>query len=79
MDLVENTTPADADTGYLTVAEFAAMFRLAPATIYAAIAAGEIEGVIRIGRRRGLRIPRASCRSFVASRLVAFTPSEQSA
>ena len=74
MDLAENTAPADADSGYLTVAEFAAMFRVEPATIYAAIAAGEIEGVIRVGRRRGLRIPRSSCGPYVQSRLVAFTP-----
>lgn len=79
MELAENTTlgaPAQGD--WLTVAEFAAMLRVQPATIYAAIDAGEIEGVIRIGTRRGYRIPRASYTAFVADRRVT-APAEPSA
>lgn len=71
MESAENTTLGAPDPGdWLTVAEFAAMLRVQPATIYAAIDAGEIEGVIRIGTRRGYRIPRASYTTFVADRRV---------
>lgn len=71
MELAENTTlraPAEGD--WLTVPEFAALFRVQPQTIYAAITAGEIEGVIRIGNRRGTRIPASSVEQYRRSRLV---------
>jgi excisionase family DNA binding protein len=73
MSLAENTTTQgrDSDTsGFLTVKEFAGRLRVGPATIYAAISAGEIEGVIRIGRRRALRIPVESYAIYTAGRLV---------
>lgn len=76
MELAENTTlrvPEEGD--WLTVPEFAAQFRVEPQTIYAAIKAGEIKGVIRIGTRRGTRIPASSIESYRRSRLVA-SPAE---
>lgn len=81
MELAENTALGAPDLGdWLTVAEFAAMLRVQPATIYAAIDAGEIEGVIRIGSRRGYRIPRASYPAYVAARRVtADTPAASAA
>lgn len=71
MSFAENTALEAVDLdGFYTVGEFAAKVRVEPATIYAAIAAGEIEGVIRIGTRRGYRIPRASYAPYIRSRLV---------
>jgi len=71
MDLAENTALGPSDTdGFYTVGEFAAKVRVEPATIYAAIANGEIQGVIRIGTRRGYRIPHSSYAPYIRSRLV---------
>jgi excisionase family DNA binding protein len=80
MELAGNTTPKAPEEGdWLTVAEFAALFRVQPQTIYTAIAAGKIEGVIRIGDRRGTRIPAASVEPFRRSRLVASQQSDPTA
>ena len=69
MDSGENTA-VGASGDWLTVAEFAAMIRAQPAYVYEEIRAGVIAGVIRIGKRRGYRIPRASYDAYVAARLV---------
>lgn len=67
MTSVENTAKEAPEEGaYLTVAECAAFLRCESATIYAAIANDEIDGVIRIGVRRGIRVPRAAFRKYVA-------------
>lgn len=55
---------------WLTVAEFAARLRVEPATIYAAARNGEIPGVIRIGTRRGYRIPADAYDAYVEAHLV---------
>lgn len=79
MSFAENTAMGTVhQDGYLTVGEFAAKLRVQPQTIYAAIDNGEIEGVIRVGSRRGLRIPCASYDAFVESRRVtAINPTSQ--
>jgi excisionase family DNA binding protein len=59
---------------YMTVAEIARRLRCATTTIYAAIEAGEITGVLRIGSRRGLRVPRASYEAYRRSLLVSAAP-----
>jgi excisionase family DNA binding protein len=59
-----------ADSGWLTVAEFAAKLRTTPAEIYAAVKRGEIPGAIRIGERRGIRIPVAAYPAYVEAHLV---------
>jgi excisionase family DNA binding protein len=71
MTFAENTALGAPDQGdYLLVSEVAAYFRVEPATIYAAITAGEIQNVIRVGTRRGYRIPRASFKAYEESRRV---------
>lgn len=80
MNLAKNTAMGAPDQGdWLTVAEFAAMLRVQPATIYAAIDAHEIEGVIRVGTRRGYRIPRSSYTAYVESHRVTADAAPQAA
>jgi excisionase family DNA binding protein len=79
MELAENTRLGAPDQGdWLTVAQFAAKLGCKPVTVYAAIDAGLIEGVIRIGKRRGYRIPRESYPAFVESRRIT-APAESTA
>lgn len=54
----------------LTVAEAARIVRVSEVTIYQAVENGEIENVIRIGTRRGMRIPVQSFRTYVQSRRI---------
>jgi len=71
MKLTENTaTGVAAEGDWLTVAEFAAIFRISDGEAYAAIHRGEIPGVIRIGTRRGYRIPRASVAPYAEAQRV---------
>lgn len=71
MDSAKNTAMGPAAEGdWLTVAEFAALIRTTHTHVYEAIAAGEIPGVIRIGTRRGYRIPAAAYPAYVESHLV---------
>lgn len=71
MDSANNTAMGPAAVGdWLTVAEFAAKLRVEPAHVYAEIRAGEIQGAIRIGVRRGYRIPAASYAAYVQAHLV---------
>jgi len=75
MTFAENTALGAPDQGdYLLVSEAATFLRVEPATIYAAITSGEIKNVIRVGIRRGYRIPRASFVAYVESRRVHATP-----
>ncbi len=71
MDPMDFTSESQGDVDeYLTVAEIARRLRCATTTIYAAIDAGEIQNVIRVGSRRGYRVPRASYETFRKSLLV---------
>lgn len=54
----------------LTVSEAAGVARCSVVTIYRAVDDGLIEGVIRLGGKRGMRIPVASFRKFLESRRV---------
>lgn len=58
-------TPSSNDDSYVTVAELAAHLRVTRTVIYTAIHGGEIEDVIRVGKR-GFRIPDWSARVYVA-------------
>lgn len=72
MDPMDFNSESQGDVDeYLTVAEIARRLRCATTTIYAAIEAGEIHGVIRVGARRGYRVPRASFETFRRSLLIA--------
>lgn len=80
MTPVENTAMGAPEEGaFLTVAECAAFLRCESATIYAAIANDEIDGVIRIGVRRGYRVPRASFRKYVAGLAIRQAPTTDTA
>jgi excisionase family DNA binding protein len=70
MNLAETATDQGAPNAYLTVTECAGRLRVKPATIYAAIQNGEIRDVIRVGKKRGLRIPVTSYDAYVAGCLV---------
>lgn len=60
-----------AEIGHLlTVAEAARIVRVTDVTIYQAVENGEIEDVIRIGARRGIRIPADSFRKYVKNRRI---------
>lgn len=72
MDLVDTATARTADLGdVLTVAEAAKKIRVTPATVYNAIHAGEINDVICVGKKRGLRIPVTAWNEYVSSLKVA--------
>jgi excisionase family DNA binding protein len=58
---------------YLTVAEIARRLRCATTTIYAAIESGEIVNVLRLGSRRGYRVPVASFDAYRKSLLITAT------
>ena len=59
---------------YLTVAEIARRLRCATTTIYAAIEAKEITGVLRVGSRRGYRVPVSSFDTYRKSLLITAEP-----
>jgi len=75
MDPMDFSSESQGDVDeYLTVAEIARRLRCATTTIYAAIDAGEITGVLRVGSRRGYRIPAASYEAYRRSLLIPAAP-----
>lgn len=63
------TLPAPDATAFLTVEEIAARLRTSKMTVYRLIHAGQLPGVVRVGRT--FRIPETAYRAFLAGSVIA--------